>query len=437
MQTTLETTGQLERRLNLAVPVADIESEVGKRLARLARNVKVPGFRPGKVPMKMVMQQYGSQVRSDVISDVVQQSVTSAIQEQKLRVAGYPRIEPRGTSAAEGQLEFSAVFEVYPEVQLGDLSAALVERPVGEVTAADIDETVEILRKQRVQYRTVDRPAQHGDRLTLDFHGTIDGVPFEGGQATDFKMVVGETRMLPEFEAAAAGARAGETKTFPLTFPADYHARDVAGRTAEFTVQVKSVEEGTLPALDSEFVRAFGVDSGSVDDLRREVRGNLELELKKKIEARLKEQALAALRDHSSFALPRALVEQEAENMARQMAANMQQQGMRPQDINVSPEMFRAGAEDRVKLGLIVAELVRAHGLQASPEQVKALVQESAQTYEHPEAVVRWHYEKPERLNEFQALAVERNVVDWVLKQVRVEDKLTTFRELMGNAPRP
>jgi len=433
MQTSLETTGQLERRLNVALPLAEIDSEVEKRLARLARTVKVPGFRPGKVPMKMVAQQYGRQVRSDVISDRVQASLTDAIREQNLRVAGYPRIEPR-QGESEEQLEFSAVFEIYPEVQVGDLSSVDIERPVAEVTAADVDETLQVLRKQRVQYNPVERPAATGDRVVVDFTGTIDGVEFPGGQAKDFAIVIGEGRMLPEFEAAVTGMSAGEQKTFPLTFPEDYHGKEVAGKTAQFALTVKSVSDAVLPDIDEAFVKAFGVESGNLDDLRTEVKANLTLELKRKIDAKVKEQALAALRQHAQFAVPKALVDQEAANMAQQMATNLQQQGMKGEDVKLSPDMFRANAEERVALGLVLAEVVRSQSLQARQEQVKALVQEAAQTYEQPEAVVRWHYEKAERLNEYEAMAVEQNVVDWVLARARVSDKASSFRELMGPA---
>jgi trigger factor len=240
--------------------------------------------------------------------------------------------------------------------------------------------------------------------------------------------------MLPEFETAVSGIQAGESKTFSLVFPEDYHGKEVAGKTAEFALAVKSVAEPVLPAIDEGFVKAFGVASGRVEDLREEVAVNLRLELKRKIEARVKEQALAALRQQANFALPKALVEQETQDIMRQMTENMQKQGMKAEDIKLTPDMFQARAEERVALGLIVAELVRGQALQAKPEQVRALVQESAQTYEQPDAVVRWHYEKPERLNEFEALAVERNVVEWVLGQAKVQEKPSSFRELVGPA---
>jgi trigger factor len=431
MQTTLESTGALERRLNVALPVADIEGEVQKRLSRLAKTVRVAGFRPGKVPLKMVAQQYGPQVRSDVIADAVQTRFNDAVRAQNLRVAGYPRIEPRSEGAAPDAIEFSAVFEVYPDVQIGDVSTIAVERPVAEVTSADVDRTLDVLRRQRTTFEPVARTAQAGDRVLVDFTGKIDDVEFPGGQARDFPITLGEGRMLPEFEAAVTGMETGSTKTFPLTFPADYHGKEVAGRTAQFELHVKQVAEPRVPALDESFAKAFGIASGSVDDLRREVESNLKLELKRKIEATTKDQALKGLRALADFALPRALVEQEAQGLMQRMAANLREQGMKADDMRLTPDMFEDPAQERVALGLLVGELVRREKLHAQPEQVKALVQEAAQTYEQPEAVVRWHFEKPERLAEFESMAVERNVVDWVLERARVTDVPTSFEALM------
>jgi trigger factor len=435
MQTTVETLSQLERRLNVAVPRAQIEGEVEKRLARLAKTVKLPGFRPGKVPLKMVVQQYGQSVRSDVISDAVQSSFNDAVREQNLRVAGYPRIEPRqGADAAGDAFEFSAVFEIYPEIVLGDLGSITIERPQVEVSAADVDRTLEVLRQQRAVFEPVTRGAQVGDRALVDFTGTIDGEEFPGGQARDFSITVGEGRMLPEFEAALSGLAAGESRAFSLTFPADYHGKEVAGKIAQFSMTVKQVTAPNVPPLDTQFATAFGIKSGSVDELRAEVESNLKLELKRKLDAVLKEQALKGLRNAAQLTLPKSLVEQEALQLARRMAANLQQQGMKPEDIKLTPEMFRPQAEDRVALGLILGEVVRRENLQARPEQVRALVQDVAQTYEQPDAVVRWHFEKPERLTEFEALAVEHNVVEWLLGQAKVTDVPKTFEALMGPA---
>jgi len=431
MQTSLETLGQLERRLNVAVPRDAIENEVAKRLARLAKNVKVPGFRPGHVPLKMVAQQYGPQVRSDVITDTVQATVSNAIRDQNLRVAGPPRIEPKAGDAAADQFEFSAVFEVYPDVRIGDLSNVTITRPMADVAPKDVDDTIEILRKQRATYTPVARAAASGDRVVVDFTGRIDGVEFQGGQAKDFAIDIGEGRMLPEFELAVTGMQADETKVFKLTFPLDYHGKEVAGKEAEFTLHAKSVASPALPPVDADFAKAFGIADGNLDDLRSEINANLNRELKRKIESKVKEQALSALRRSAELAVPRTLVNQEAQAMAERMAAELAQQGMKPADVQLTPDMFAAGAEERVALSLIVSEAVRQHSLQAKPEQVKALVLETAQTYEQPDAVVRWHYEKPERLNEFEALVVERNVVDWICSQARVQDVPVPFTELM------
>jgi trigger factor len=433
MQTTLETLSALERRLNVAVPIAEIEGEVKKRLTRLARTVKVAGFRPGKAPLRMLDQQYGPQVRSDVITERVQSSFNDAIRAQNLRVAGTPRIEPqRSEMAAPDTLEFSAVFEVYPEIALGDVGQIAITRPGAEVTAADVDRTLEVLRRQRTTYDIVERAAQAGDRVRVDFTGTTDGVEFPGGQAKNFPIVLGEGRMLPEFETALTGMRAGEAKAFELTFPADYHGREVAGKRAHFDLRVVDVGEPRIPPLDAEFVKAFGVASGEVADLRKEVEANLRLELKRKVESVVKAQALAGLRRQASFDVPKALVDNEAQLLRQRAIANLREQpNVKPEDLDVSVDVFRPQAEERVALGLMIGELVRSENLQAKPEQIRALVSETAQTYEQPEAVVRWHYEKPERLRDFEAMVLEQNVVDWIVARAKVTDQPMTFEQVM------
>ncbi|HET7260682.1 MAG TPA: trigger factor [Casimicrobiaceae bacterium] len=432
MESTVETLGDLERRLSVAVPMADIEGEVTKRLSNLARTAKIAGFRPGKVPVSIVARQYGPQIRSDVISEAVQSRFNEAVQKERLRIAGAPRIE-RATGAAPDALEFSAVFEVYPEVKLGDLSQIAVRRPVAEVTAADIERTIEILRRQRATYEPVTRPAQSGDRVRVDFTGTIDGVEFAGGQAHDFAVTLGEGRMLPEFDAAMTGMSANERKTFPLHFPDDYHGREVAGKDAEFALTMLAVEEIHLPALDADFVRTFGVAGGETEGLRAEVGANLRLELKRKIAAVVKEQVIAGLATLAQFPLPRALVESEAGVLRDRTIAGMRDQpGVKPEDLAVGIDVFRPQAAQRVALGLMMAELVKNEHLEARPEQVRELVHEHAQSYEQPEAVIRWHYEKPERLGDFEAAVLEQNVVDWVLARASVTDEPATFDAVMG-----
>jgi trigger factor len=435
MQTTLETLGALERRLNVAVPIADVEGEVRKRLTRLARTVKIAGFRPGKAPLRMLDQQYGPQLRTDVISERVQSTFNDAIREQNLRVAGTPRIEAsRADPATAETLQFSAVFEVYPDVLHGDGADVSITRPDATVTPADVDRTLDVLRRQRTTYASVERAAQAGDRVYVDFTGTIDGVEFAGGQARDFPIVLGEGRMLPEFEKAVTGARAGETREFPLTFPADYHGREVAGKEAAFALTVHRVEAPDVPALDADFAKAFGIASGSIDDLRKEVEANLHLELKRKVESTVKAHALSGLRQRATFDVPNALVESEAQSLRQRAIANMrEQQNAKPEDLEqLSVDVFRPQAEERVALGLIIAELVRAEQLHAKPEQVKALVAETAQTYEQPDAVVRWHYDKPVRLSDFEAMVLEQIVVDWMLARAKVTDEPVTFESIMG-----
>jgi trigger factor len=378
----------------------------------------------------MVAQQYGPQVRSDVITDTVQSSLNDAIRAQNLRVAGYPRIEPKQAAAAD-QFEFSAVFEVYPEITLGDLAGVKIMRPVAEVGPADVEHTLDILRKQNVRYEPAQRPARKDDRVTVDFSGTIDGVEFAGGQAKGFAIVLGGGRMLPEFDAALEGMSAGESKTFPLVFPESYHGAEVAGKTAQFALTVHSVAAPILPELDAEFARQFGINSGSIDELRAEITANLTVELRRKIESALRQQVMSALRSSSELGVPKSLVDMEADSLWRRTAEEMKQRGARDADLPTSSDIFRPQAEDRVAIGLILNEIVRVNQLHPKPEQVRALVAEAAQSYEQPDAVIRWHYEKPERLNDFETAAVEHNVIEWALGRAQVEDQPTTFSALM------
>jgi len=433
MQTTLETLGQLERRLHVALPKAQIEEEVQKRLAQLAKTAKIPGFRPGHVPLKMVAQQFGPKVRSDVISDTVQASLTDALRTQNLRVAGFPRIEPR-QDVAEDEFGFSAVFEVYPEIKLGDFSTVKIMRPVAEVTPADVDRTIEVLRKQRARYEPVDRPAIDGDRGLVDFTGTIDGVEFPGGQARDFTITLGEGKMLPGFETAIAGMSAGETRSFDLTFPADYHGKEVAGKQAHFVLTLKSLSEPHLPAVDAEFAKNFGIASGNLDDLRAEIKANLSVELGRKIEGVLKDQVMRALLTTSQLVIPKSLVELEAQSLRDRTQTELKNRGLKTDEVELSLDVFRPQAEERVAFSLVLNELVRTQQLQARPEQIRALVEEAAQSFEQPEAVIRWHYEQPDRLNEYEVRAVERNVIDWALERANVEDQPTPFSALMETA---
>jgi trigger factor len=424
----VETLGTLERRVSMNVPAADIERQVDERLKKLARNVKMPGFRPGKVPLKLVAQTYGPQVRSEVLSDTVQKAFTDAVKEANLKVAGYPRIEKKGDS------EFSATFEIYPEVKVGDLSATSIERPKVSVDDAAVDKTIEILRKQRIKFAPAQRAAQDGDRLTADFAGTIDAQPFQGGKAEGFVFILGDGRMLPEFEAAARGLAAGESKTFDLTFPADYHGKDVAGKKASFNITIHKIEQPQLPELDAEFAKTLGVADGDVAKMRAEVRANVEREVAKRVEARVKGQALDALLKAAPLELPTSLVQMEAQSLVERASADLQSRGVKPGEVPLDAKHFEETAKRRVALGLIIAELARAEHLQPKPAEVRALIEQEAATYESPAEVVKWFYMQPQRLQEMEGVALEANVVKWVLSKAKVDDKAVAFDELMGSA---
>ncbi len=412
----------------MALEAGDIERQVDERLKKLAKNARMPGFRPGKVPLKLIQQTYGSQVRSEVLSDAVQKSFTDVVKEAKLRVAGYPRIERKT------DFEFSATFEIYPEVKVGDLGAATVERPQVTVDDAAVDKTIEILRKQRTRYEPAERPARDGDRLTVDFGGTIDGAEFPGGKGENFVFTLGEGRMLPEFESAARGMSPGEAKTFALAFPADYHGKEVAGKTASFAMTVKKIDEPRVPELDAEFAKALGVTDGDVAKMRAEVRANVEREVKKRIEGRVKDQALQALLGATPLEVPKSLIAMEATSMAERAVADLKSRGVDPQQVPLNQQAFEETARRRVALGLVIAELARAESLQPKPAQVRALVEQEAQSYESPAEVVKWFYMQPQRLSEMEALALEGNVVKWVLTKAKVLDKPVAFDELMGGA---
>ncbi|MBI3284944.1 MAG: trigger factor [Burkholderiales bacterium] len=445
MATAVETLDKLERRLTISFPVADVQSEVEKRLKVRARTAKAPGFRPGKVPMKMVAAQYGYQVENEVLNDKVGQAFAAAANENNLRVAGYPKIEPKADeSVAAGSLAFDATFEVYPEIVVGDLSGAEVEQIKSDVTDAEIDKTIDILRKQRVHYHVkgeqgahgdggADQSAQAGDRATLDFVGKIDGVEFAGGKADDFVFVLGEGRMLPEFEAATVGLKVGESKTFPLSFPEDYHGKDVAGKTAEFTITLKKLEWAHLPEVDADFAKMLGVADGDLLKMRTDIKENLEREVKGRVKSKTKESVMDALVNAVAFDVPKTLVEQDGQRLAEMTRQDMAQRGMNVKDVPFPAELFAAQAERRVRLGLILAELVKANNLQATAAQIKVQVEDFAQSYEDPQQVVKYYFSDRNRLAEVEALVLEENVVNYVLGKAKVTDKVLPFDELMGN----
>jgi trigger factor len=421
----------LERKINMSVVAADVEKNVAVRLARMARTVKMPGFRPGKVPMKIVEQQYSAQARSEAFTEAVQQAFGAAVREQNLRVAGFPKIEP-AESTEPGKVFFSATFEVYPEIVSADLSGKTLERSVLTVGDAEVEKTLEVLRKQRVSYVAADKAAAKDDRIVMDFRGTREGEAFDGGTAEDFPVVLGAGALLPEFETNVEGLKAGDSKTFSLTFPEDYQAKDLAGTTVQFEVKIKSVEAPVLPELSADFAKSLGVPSGDVEQLKADVKSNLEREVKKRLQARVKNEVMNLLLETHEFDVPSALVEQESQRMAEEARANLASRGMNVKDIPVEPAWFADQAVRRVRLGLVVAEIVKKNELYAKPEQIRAVVEEQAQSYEDPADVVRWYYSDTQRLAQVEALVVEDNVVDWVLGVAKVSDKAVEFDELMA-----
>lgn len=432
MQATVENISNLERRLTVAMPMQPIEDEISQRLSRLARTVKMSGFRPGKVPFKMVVQQYGQQVRQEVISGKVEETFGDAVSQHDLKVAGYPSIEPKPFTEGADSYEYVATFEVLPEVKVGDLSDISIERPKLKVVEADVDKTLEVLQKQRATFELVDRGAEMGDRVVIEFTSQIDGEPVEDTAGQVLPLVLGEEGRLADFDNNVLGAKAGETRKFDIAFPADHGNPALAGKTANYEVKVVTVSAPKLPKVDADFARELGVEDGDVKKMRAEIKESLEQEVTKRIRAAVKEQVMTALVNSVEVELPKALVAME---IGRQMEAtqqNLQQRGVDVAQVNLDPSMFEVQARHNVKLRLILVELVRSNELQATPEQIRAIVDDYAKSFEQPDEVVAWYYADAQRLNEPAAAATEDNVVNWVLERAKVTDKKASFDELMG-----
>jgi trigger factor len=434
MAVTVETLEKLERKITLTLPVNVIQSEVDARLKKLARTVKMDGFRPGKVPLNVVAQRYGYSVHYEVMNDKVGEAFASAANEARLRVAGQPRITEK-EQAGDGELAFDAVFEVFPDVQIGDLTTAEVEKLSAEVSDSAIDKTIDILRKQRRTFaqRPMDAAAQEGDRVTVDFEGKIEGETFSGGKAEDFQFLVGEGQMLKEFEEAVRGMKSGESKTFPLAFPDDYHGKDVAGKTADFMVTIKKIEAAHLPEVNEALARSLGIEDGTVEALRADIKKNLEREVKFRLQARNKQAVMDALVAKAELDLPKSSVQAEVARLLEGARAELKQRGIKDaENAPIPDDVFLPQAERRVRLGLVVAELVRANDLQARPEQIKAHVEELAASYEKPADVVRWYFSDNRRMAEVEAVVIENNVTEFVLGKARINEKAVSFDELMG-----
>jgi len=434
MAVNVETLEKLERKITLTLPTSVIQNEVNARLKRLARQVKVDGFRPGKVPMNIVAQRYGYSVHYEVMNDKVGEAFSVAANEAKLRVAGQPRISEK-ENTTDTEMAFDAIFEVYPEVVIKDLSQVEVEALKAEITEAAIDKTVEILRKQKRTFaqRSMDTAAAVDDRVTVDFIGKIDGEPFDGGRAEDFQFVVGEGQMLKEFEEAVVGMKLGESKTFPLHFPEDYQGREVAGKTADFMVTLKKLEATHLPEVTDELAKSMGVVEATVEALRADIRKNLEREVKFRLLGKNKQAALDALVAHAELDLPNSIVQSELDRMVQGAREELKQRGIKDADQAPIPDdVFRPQAERRVRMGLVVSEVVRMHNLQATPDQIKAHVEDLAASYEKPAEVIRWYYSDSRRMAEVEAIVIENNVTNYVLSLVKAKTKEVSFDELMS-----
>ena len=429
MQVSVESTGNLGRRMTVSVPSAQLEKEFSARIQRLVRTAKFPGFRPGKAPLKLVEAQYGGKVMQEVMGDVIQTTFYEAVTGQGLKPAGGPSIEPK--TAERGQdFEYVAVFEVYPEISRLEISGIEIERPQVQVTDADVDRTLESLRKQRLTWSTVERSAQEGDQLTLDFVGSQGGAPFEGGAAKDFHLVLGSRSLVDGFEEGLLGVKAGEQRTLDITFPADYRNTTLAGQATQFAISVKAVAEPVLPDVNEDFARLLGMPDASVESLRKEIRVSLDRELIERVRSQVRDQVFQAVMKANAVDVPKSLEQAEIKRLFEGTRANLAAQGMPADRVPVDPAVYASQARQRVALGLILAELVKVRGLKAEADRVRARIQEMAATYESPEKFVEWHYSQPDRLAEIESLVLEEQAVELLLQTAKVVDKEMSFLEL-------
>jgi trigger factor len=433
MQVSVENTSALERRMTIGVPAERIEAEVNKRLQQTARNAKIPGFRPGKVPMSVIRQRYEADARQEALGNVIQASFYEAVVEQKLNPTGAPSVEPKVVEKGK-DLEYIATFEVFPEFEVAAFDSIAVERLSAEVTDADLDKMLEVLRKQNVRYEAADRAAQDEDQLNIDFVGKVDGEAFSGGSATGTQLVLGSGRMIPGFESGLVGAKAGEERVLNVTFPEDYQNLELAGKAAEFTVTVNSVSEPKLPELNEEFFAQFGIKETGIDGFRAEVRKNMERELRQAIKTKVKNQVMDGLVAGNPIEVPKALLSNEVDRLRVQA---VQQFGGNIKPDQLPAELFEEQAKRRVLLGLIVAEVVKQNELKPDEARVREMIQEMASAYQEPEQVVAWYYKNDEQMNEVRSVVLEEQVVDTVLQKAKVTDTSVSYEEAVkpGEAP--
>jgi trigger factor len=432
MAASVETISKLERRMTVKVPLAPLEGQIKQRLSQISRTAKFSGFRPGKAPIGLVNQHYGDQVRDEVYSKAVETSFGDAVEENKLRVAGFPNIEHKPFVEAATDFEYTATFEIFPEVKLGDLSKVKIEKPSLEVAEADIEKTLEVLVKQRVKYEPVKRAAKKGDFVNISLIASIDGKQVESTGDKGIDLVLGEPNRIASFDDELVGGKVGTSKKFEIIYPKDHHPAQLAGQAVGYEVTFNSIAEPVLPKIDAEFAKSLGVDSGDVKKMRAEIKLSLEQEVEKRVKARVKEGVFQALIAESNLEVPKALVGVEINRMMQMTAQNLQQRGMAAGDINLEPSMFTEQATRSTALRLILSEVVNANSLQANADQVRAVVDTFANSYEKPSDLVQWYYADVKRLDEPAALATEENVVNWVLEKAKVTAKKVKFDELMA-----
>jgi trigger factor len=434
MSVTVETISNLERRMTISLPVKPLEEEVNQRINRLARTTKMAGFRPGKVPRNLVEQQHGMQVRDEVFSSAVERSFMDAVEENKLRVAGFPNIEHKPFVEAAEQFEYVATFEVFPEVAIGDLSKIKVERPVLEVGDADVKKTVAVLVEQRATYEPVKRAAKKGDRINIALTATIGGEQVESTGKDGLSLVLGADGRYPEFDEHLMGGKAGSNITFDIKYPKGHKPEQLAGKTVSYDITFNTVEQAKLPAIDADFARSLGVENGDIEKMYAEIKESLAQEVAKRVKAKLKEQVFQALVDSVKVDLPRALIGSEIDRMMQVTQQNLQQRGVDLSNVNLEPAMFEEQAKRGATLRLILVEIIKKNDLRATADQIREMVKQFGQSFEQPHEVERWYYTDPKRLDEPAALATEENVVAWVLNTAKVTDKKVKFDDLMGNA---
>ena len=432
MAASVETISNLERRMTVKVPLAPLEGQIKQRLSQVARTAKFSGFRPGKAPIGLVNQHYGDQVRDEVYSKAVEASFGDAVEENKLRVAGFPNIEHKPFASAATDLEYVATFEVFPEVKIGDLSKLKIERPTLEISDADVEKTMDVLVKQRVSYEPAKRAAKKDDRVNISLKASIDGQQVEDTAGQGMDLVLGEPGRIAVFDEALIGGKTGETKPFDITYPKDYNQAQLAGKKVSYEVTFNSIAQPVLPKIDADFAKSLGVTDGDVKKMRSEIQLSLEQEVEKRVKARTKEAVFQALIEDAKLDVPKTLIGVETNRMMQMTAQNLQQRGMAAKDIQLQPNMFEEQAKRSTTLRLILSEIVNTNNLQANADQVRAMVDAFANSYEKPDELVQWYYADVKRLDEPSALATEENVVNWVLEKAKVTPKKIKFDELMA-----